>query len=152
MAGGASSVTAGMAARDALMAAAVNAINDPSVWINIGHPGVRIPNDVVSFRRVNVEQTGGATNQRARWEDAEISVTVSCFRHGGYDMEQTVADRAVALLQAIEYYCRRTDPTLGGVCQWCFLDSWEGDSSLIVDKGRTWEIEAIFKAKIHIVG
>lgn len=124
-----------------------------NVVVTYGWPGSFAPDDLISFLGVTSEQDAATMGRRSRDETLELTVSISCFRGGGQDMELVTAQRAYQLLRMLETYCRTTDTTVGGTVMWCFLTGHESaghtDPALIED-GRTNEIVARFTARARI--
>lgn len=153
---GTSTVSAAISVRDALMAAGVAVWADPAVHVVVGHPGVDIPDDTISFASLRTEQTPATfgTN-RSRQETVTIEVLFSIWRNGGAEQEAITNARAYQLLGALENYCRKTDPTLGGRALFCFLTASESSGSTAqqtLSQGRCTELSATFTAEIRITG
>lgn len=153
---GQSPATAALIVSNALQAACVAAFNDPKVWVGVGTPGNAFPNDVVSFQQItSVQDFATMGTNRSRNENATIKIVFSIYRKGSHVEDAEVQTRAYALLALLETYCRRTDPTLGGKCNWCFLTSTDGDPEtdpMVVAEGRLYELTAIFSAFVRITG
>lgn len=128
-----------------------------NVLVCYGAPGTFDPDDIVSFGGVTSNQGNGpisATN-RSREESLSLTVTISCWRGGGQEMELVCAQRAYALLRAIEYYARQTDTTIGNTVRWCFLVQHESSGHTdpsVIEEGRVIEITARFDAQVRITG
>lgn len=150
---------AAAAFKTALVAACETAcrpLADPAHQLGVyyGHPGIKLPDDIVSVMRVTAQQEPGpiGTN-RARDLTLTADVTVSIYRAGGADQEAVAAAQAYALLTAVEEHCRVTDTTLGGAVWWCFCTSHESEGATNPDllaKGRVIEITATFTARARI--
>lgn len=153
---GQSPATGALTVSNALQAACVTVFADPKVWVGVGTPGGAFPNDVVSFQQITTVQDPATQGpQRTRNEHLTIKVVFSVYRKGSHVQDAQVQTRAYALLALLETYCRKTDPTLGGVCNWCFLTSTDGDPEtdpMIVAEGRLYELTAIFSAFVRITG
>lgn len=138
-------------ARDTIFAEGQEIVATHPVLVTYGHPGTSRPEDVVMFMGVRVNQepaTLSATN-RAREETIELDVVISVARGGGAEVEEVCGARASDLLEALSYYVRITDTTLGGVARWCFLDRYETDGYTVQAEqfqGRNISIVATFKA------
>lgn len=123
------------------------------VAVTYGAPGSLDPEDIVSFLDVRSDQSAATIGQRARDEDLEITVAISCFRGGLEDMELVCARRAYQLLRMLDYYVRKTDTTLGGTVLWCFSLGHESAGQTdpqLISQGRVIEITARFLAKARI--
>lgn len=142
--------------RIAMRDAAVTAINDPAVQIEVGYPWPQTAADIVAVGAVrSTQEPATLGTQRSREETLTVDVLVSVFRAGGQEVEQVASDRAYALLGALERHVRITDTTLGGVVRHCFLTGHEMDSQPFSDDtgmGRTVEIAATFTAAVRITG
>ncbi len=154
---GMDSATAAHSVKAAFVDVAVNVL-PAGTLVTFGHPGPQIKNyqDAVSFARVDVTQSPATLGtNRAREEILQLTVVVSCWRPGGPEVEQVASEAAYGLLRTLERHVRMTDTTLGGLCRWCFLASHssEGETrpDLIVN-GRTIEIEAVFEARVRVLG
>lgn len=126
----------------ALVAMITAAVGD-RVLVTYGHPGFSIPDDVIAVGDVVAETEVKAMGApRRRDETLRLSATVSCYRGGGPEVQQTVTERAYALLGAV-YAAVQTDPTIGGTCRDAAVTSHEmreeTDPDLLAD-GRTTEI------------
>lgn len=142
--------------KNAMVDAAVTAIDDTDVMVCYGHPGTNLPPDIVSFGKVTCVQTPGpmSATRRSRDLTLTVEVTVSIYR-GGPDpqTEKVCGDRAYALLTLLEEYLRVTDPTLGGLVWWCFLTEHESTGTTdpdLLTQGRLIEITATFTAQARI--
>lgn len=123
------------------------------VLVTYGAPGTFDPEDLVSFLDVTSEQDPSTMGNRGRREVLTLDVAISCWRGGGAEMELVCARRAYKLLRMIEFYCRRTDTTVGGTVQWCFLTSHESSGQTdpqFLETGRVIEITAKFTAQSRI--
>lgn len=153
---GQSTASAALAVSDALRAVTVSTINDAAVLVCEGSPGNAFPDDCVSFQQITTQQDPATLGtRRSRNENLTIKVIFSIYRKGAGATEATVKQRAWSLLGGVETYLRRTDPTLGGVCEWCFLTSVDADSSLDpmeIAEGRLYELNATFSAFVRITG
>lgn len=146
---------AAAAFKDAMVTAATTAVNDPTVLVCYGHPGIQQPDDIVSVGRVTSTQEPGpmSNTNRSRTNTLTVDLTISIFRRGGADQEQVAGDRAYSLLSAVEEYVRVTDTTVGGTVMWCFLTSHTSDGATdptLLTQGRCIEITATFTAYTRI--
>lgn len=140
--------------KNALVAAAVTAVDDDTVKVCYGHPGTKQPDDIMSVGRITASidfATVGTNRTRELVLTAEVKVSV--FRRGGPDQEQVAGDRAYALMNALEEYVRAVDTTLGGVVRWCFCTGHDSDGSTdpeLLAQGRCIEVDGTFTARARI--
>jgi hypothetical protein len=123
------------------------------VHVTYGQPDTLDPEDIVSFMALESQQDPKTIGNRGREEVIVLDVQISCFRGGGQESELLCAKRGYELLRMIEYYCRKTDTTVGGTVMWCFLTSHESFGATDpqhMDKGRVIEITAKFTARSRI--
>jgi hypothetical protein len=123
------------------------------VLVTYGAPGTFEPEDLVSFTSTESVQDPKTIGNRGREEVIIQEVQISCWRGGGQEMELVTAKRAYQLLRMIEFYCRKTDTTVGGTVMWCFLTSHEcfGQTDpQFIEQGRVSEITARFTARSRI--
>ena len=130
--------------------------NDPDtreVNVTYGYPGDMNAFEIVSFLGMTSEQSHATIGQRSRDEELTLEISISCAAGGGQEMELPCAQRAYKLLRMLEYYARKTDTTMGGTVQWCFLTGHESsgytDEELLRD-GRCIEILARFTARARV--
>lgn len=118
------------------------------VQVAFGHPGLTLEDDVVSVGRVwSTQEAATMGTARSRDEELWCDVTISCYRGGGPEAEQTASDAAFALLADLETYTRLTDTTLGGVMRWTTLQDLTCEGSTdpeVLAQGRVVEIVATF--------
>lgn len=129
--------------------------NDPQVLATLGMPAFDFVNDVVSFGAVTSAQNYAtmSSSRRSREETLTCEVIFYSFSPGGQEQEQIVNDRAYSLLSALEFYCRITDTTLGGVVRECFLTEHASDQATdqtVLSKGRLYVITSTFTALARI--
>lgn len=153
---GQATATAALAVSNALRSAAVTVFADPSVVVCVGTPGGQFADDVVSFQDIGSTQDPATLSpQRSRNENLTVKVVFSIYRKGNGASDAAVQARAYTLLGLLETFCRKTDPTLGGLCNWCFLSSTSGvpeTDPMIVAEGRLFELSATFSAFVRITG
>lgn len=124
------------------------------VLVCYGHPGAHQPDDIVAIGpgASSETSTGPMAARHPRDESADIVVTVSCWR-GGTD-QQTVTERAYALLGLLETYVQTTSPSLGlaGVRMGALVshDLAETEEGEDLDVGRIAEIRAVFRFQCRI--
>lgn len=135
---------------------AIADVESPSgVLVCTGHPGVNMPDDVMSWGRIYTTQDFGpmSSTNRARDVTYNFELTASVFRGGGPDVEAIAEARAHTLISAVEEYVRVTDTTLAGLVWWCFCTSLDSSGSTdpqTIAKGRTIEVLATFTARARI--
>lgn len=134
--------------------AAVALWAEEEVQVAFGHPGMEILDDCVSFGEISTDQTEGPMGgRRSRNEVLTLTVIFSCFRAGGGEMESVAAARAFGLLGELENYFRKTDTSVGGTVEWCFLSGLASDGSTdpdVLAAGRLCTIAAQFTARARI--
>jgi hypothetical protein len=151
-----STVSAAAAFEAALLAGAVTAIDDAEVLIVSGYPYPFDTQDIVALGQVISDQEPATFGNRTRSEVLTAELMVSVFRYGGQETDAVVRTRARELLAAVEFYCRRTDTTLGASVLYCFLTHQElasepfqtGEDSAYF--GRVCEIRATFTAVARV--
>ncbi|HEY0249705.1 MAG TPA: hypothetical protein VGC45_15750 [Gryllotalpicola sp.] len=128
---------------------------EPDVLISDGHPGRIDADDAVALMGVSQEEVPGpiSATRRVREETLTVTVVISCYRVGGQDQQRIVDARALKLLGDLSNHLRKTDPTLGGLCVWCFRTSFDLEKSAdpaVLTDGRLTEINAKFTAVARI--
>ncbi len=154
--------TGARAVRAGLLAAARSTIaaldgGTTNVLIGFGTPGMldmagRTDYCLITRTSSRQEPATYGTN-RSRAELIDVDIEFSSFQVGGWDQEQVAYDRCSQMLEALERYCRVTDPTLGQVCLWCFPTSHESDGASeeeLISEGRLVIITATFTASVRI--
>lgn len=130
------------------------AINDSTVLVTYGHPGMEFADDMIGVGRVTSSQEQATMSpNRSREELLTVEVTISCYRGGGQEQEQICGDRAYALLGAIERQVRVNDVTCGDNVRDCFLTAHVADGATdpqFLASGRCIEIQATFTARVRI--
>lgn len=84
-----------------------------SVLVCYGPPGTNQPDDIVAVLDMRADLAFLAMGGQ-REEDLSIDFKASVYRGGGAEVQQTVTERAYALMAAVETYLKTTDPTIGG--------------------------------------
>jgi len=146
--------TATYEVKNALYDAAVTLFTADDIVVSWGFPTARDFDDYVVFTGMRAEQeTGPMGTRRARNEDVFITASFDFFRAGEADDDRVVTDAAVDAVRRLEEYVRVTDTTLGGTCEWCFLESIDSDG--ITDlgqlaRGRQSVIDVVFHAFVRI--
>ena len=125
------------------------------VLVSYGMPGTYLPNDMISFHGVQSNLVPGPNGYgtRARDETLSLEIVISVVRPGGPDQEIVAAQRAYALLRALDTYARVTDTTIGGSVLWCFCVQHQSNGFTdpqLLEQGRVIEITARFDAKARI--
>lgn len=125
-----------------------------NVLVLYGYPGPYVPEDVVEFSTVTSNQDPATiSTNRSREEVLTLEVFITCQRGGGQEMELVCAQRAYALLRAIETYARVTDTTIGGAVRHCFLTQHQSighTDPTVIEQGRAVEITATFTARARV--
>lgn len=148
--------TAAFAVKDAFYTAAQDLFDD-DVLVSFGlSTSRRDLTQIVAFLEVEVTQEPGplSSSNRSRREDVQLHVVVSVARSGDTD-DYEVSRIAYDLLRALDQHTRKTDTTLDGTCEWCFLTAHQSFGYTTADKlaqGRLCEIEATFTARVRITG
>lgn len=143
------------AARDTIFAN--GSFEGEPVLVAYGHPGTERPDDIVMFTGVRAAQSFATfgTN-RSRDELIELDVIISVARGGGAEAEEVCGARAHALLEALDYYVRITNTTLGISKVWqTVLDRYETEGWTVENQqfqGRNIAILATFVASARITG
>lgn len=136
----------------ALLAMIATAVGD-QVLTTYGHPGFSIPDDVVAVGNVRTNsEPGPISPARRREESLELDFTISCYRGGGPEVQQTVTERAFALLGSI-HSAIQTDPTIAGSCRVAAItraDMVEETDPDLIAAGRITEIVATVTASARI--
>lgn len=100
----------------AALVAVLAGVVDADTLVSYGQPGTYQPDDIVAVLDVSsASERDPQTLDRSRTETVNVTVTVSCYRGGGTEVQQTVTERAYALLALVESYVKTTNPTLGGI-------------------------------------
>jgi len=144
----------GPTVKAALVAALTTAYAaDSLVRVFYGHPGPARFDDMVAVMGVTSEQQHGPMGgTRPREETLRVTVVLSCYTGGGTEVQQTVTERAFALLGSMET-ALRTDPTLAGTCRWAQIESYESVEVTdpdIIETGRVTEIFATVLVQTRI--
>ncbi len=125
-----------------------------AVHVVFGEPGTYEADDIVSVNRVTTSAIPAAMGpKRPREEKLELTVTISCYRGGGEEMERVCSDRAYALLRILAEQVHHVDTTLGGVVRLCFLADTDSDGSTdpdLIAKGRAIAVKATFTAEARV--
>lgn len=138
---------------DAVLALMAEDDDTQHVLVTYGAPGTFEPEDLIAFTQTESLQDPKTMGNRGREEVLIQEVQISCWRGGGQEMEIVSARRAYQLLRMIDYYCRKTDTTVGGTVLWCFLTSHECSGQTdpqFIEQGRVTEITARFTARGRI--
>lgn len=150
------SSTAAYALKNAFYAAMQTLFEADDAYVSFGQPSAgREENDILAVTGLRSDQTSGpisATN-RARNENVYVDVVISCWRAGEADDDKVPTDAVYDYLSRLEQYVRVTDTTLGGNCQWCFLESHTSTGTAdraTLATGRLVEATATFNAFVRI--
>lgn len=125
-----------------------------AVHVVFGEPGTYAPDDIVSVNRVTTSQEPAAMGpKRPREERLDLTVTISCYRGGGAEMERVCSDRAYYLLRILADQVHHVDTTLGGVVRMCFLTDTDSDGATdpaTLAEGRAIAVKATFTAQARV--
>lgn len=146
--------SAAYAVKNALYTVATSLFAADDIVVSFGMPSNMGHSDQVFIGAFRSEQENGPMGgRRARNEDVFVTVEFDFWRDGEANDDQVVTDAAMEAVQRLEEYVRVTDTTLGGVCEWCFLESLdsEGITPLqVVAAGRQSSISVVFHAFVRI--
>lgn len=124
--------------------------------VSWGIPGPSFRDEIVALMETESDQVMATMGgRRTREETIVQTVTFTVVKQGSDDSALMAANvRAIEMLGLLEYHCRITDTTLGGVVRQCFMTSHSGDEVLIPQRnqGRTYQVEAVFTAQARISG
>jgi hypothetical protein len=145
-----------LGAKKRLFDDAVALFGQEKVQVSFGHPGRnRQFDDIVALTGIRTEQdAAGMGPGRSRREHLYLTVMVSCWR-AGVDDDLAPTEAVYSYANRLEQYVRTTDPTLGGLALWCFLDEHTSDGLTdrqMLAKGRLIEGAFIFHALATITG
>ncbi|GAA1787909.1 hypothetical protein GCM10009748_23060 [Agromyces lapidis] len=146
--------TAAYEVKNALYDAASTLFAADDVVVSWGFPIARDFDDYVVFTGMRTEQEPGPMGaRRARNENVFITASFDFFRAGEADDDRVVTDAAVDAVRRLEEYVRVTDTTLGGLCEWCFLESIDSEGFTdmgMLARGRQAVVEVVFHAFVRI--
>lgn len=147
--------TAAHELKQALYEVAQTLYDSDKVCVSFGHPGDRRDLlDILAFTELRTEQDPATLGtNRTRNEYVYLTVNISSFRAGEADDDAVPSASAYEILRVLETYLRVTDTTIGGNCQWCFLESTNAGGitdRAMLTRGRLIQIEAEFKAFVRI--
>lgn len=131
--------------------------SEGNLWVSYGWPvGGRDRPDAMSFMEVRTQQEPATLGtNRSRDEDIWVSVLVESFRAGQDVDDQAPTAAALGYVRTLERHIRTTDPTLGGLAHWCFLDQVQTAAATdpdLVAQGRLVVADVDFKARVRITG
>lgn len=131
---------------------ALTAAMPSGVLVTYGHPGALSADDIVAVRSVSSDlAVATMSTNRSREETLTARVTFSCWR-GGTD-QQTVTERAYALLELLDTSLRVTDITVGGTVRDSMISGHElaeGEEPDDLTRGRIAEIDVTITARARI--
>lgn len=130
---------------------------DTLLWVSYGWPvGGRDRPDAMSFMEIRTQQEPATlSTNRSRDEDIWVSILVEAFRAGEDEDDQVATAAVFDYVRRLERHIRTTDPTLGGLAHWCFLDQVQSAAATdpeLVAQGRLVVAEVDFKARVRITG
>jgi hypothetical protein len=140
---------------------ACQSLYDPAtVTVSYGHPGTFQADDAVWLGNVkSVADLATMSPLRRREEVLELTGTIRSFSGGGPEVQQTVTERAYALLSTLDTYLDdsgvsgSTKLTLGGVVRWALIGSHELVEAVdpeVLAKGRVSTITFTVAARTRI--
>lgn len=146
--------SAAPAVKAAVHALVVTALaSEPTVLVSYGQPaadGTPLPNDVVGVLGVEgTTEPGPMATTRPRDETLRVTVLVSSWRGGGPEVQQTVTERAYALLALVESAVR-ANPTLGGTVRTAAVVEHDLAEDIPPQGGRVAEISAVIESVTRI--
>lgn len=148
--------TTAPAFRKGMLALATTLFDGREVEVIAGPPaGAYLPDDIVQIQHVELEQAIATMgSSRGREETLSLDVLVSCATGGGPEVDDELTEHAYGLLSELEFACRITDTTLGGVVRQCFLTAArsQGAGPDETADGRYIEITATFQAMARVRG
>jgi len=146
--------TAAYAVKNAFYTVATTLFAADDIVVSFGLPGSRDFDDYVYIGGMRTEQEPGPMGtRRARNENVFITVEFDFWRAGEAPDDQAVTDASIDAVRRLEEYVRVTDTTLGGVCEWCFLESLDSEGMTplqVVGKGRQSTVTVVFHAFVRI--
>lgn len=130
---------------------------DTDLWVSYGWPVAgRDRPDAMSFMEIRTQQEPATLGtNRSRDEDIWVSVLVECFRAGEEEDDQAPTAAVFGYVRRLEQHIRTSDPTLGGLAHWCFLDQVQTAAATdpdLVAQGRLVVADVDFKARVRITG
>lgn len=142
------------AVKNGLYEAAQTVFASDEIVVSFGLPSDKSFPDQVYVGAMRSDQEPGPLGpRRARNEDVFVTVEFDFWRAGEAEDDKVVTDAAMAALNKLEEHVRVTDTKLGGVCEWCFLESVESEGVTplqVVAAGRQATISAVFRAYVRI--
>ena len=145
-------VKAGIGA--AVEAALVGLPDGGVVSVFWGEPPPSYPREFICIMGVQADLDVATMGPvRTRDEDVRVAVNFLASRQGS-NAQQDSSARAYALASAVERQVRTVDPTLGGVCLWCFatrLDESGGTPAADRASGRYTEVVVEFTARVRLI-
>lgn len=129
---------------------------ETEVLVSYGHPGPVDAADIVAVMASEPDepQTIGPmrTTPHTREESVRTTVTVSCWRGGGREVQQTVTERAFTLVALIES-ALRADVTLSGtvrMAQVVGVALFDATDPETLANGRVSEVEMSIRTQARI--
>jgi len=142
------------AVKDAIYTAAQDLFADDEIVVSFGLPGDKSFPDQVFVGAMRSEQEPGPMGgRRQRNENVYVTVEFDFWRAGEAEDDRVVTDAAMSAVRRLEEYLRVTDTTIGGVCEWAFVESIdsEGITPLqVVAAGRQSSISVVVHAFVRI--
>ena len=130
------------------------------VTVSYGHPGTFQANDTVWIGKgKSVADLATMSPRRRREEVLELTGTIRSFAGGGPEVQQTVSERAWALLSQLDTYLDdsgvigSTKLTLGNTVRWALIGSHELVEAVdpdVLAKGRVSTVTFTVAARTRI--
>ncbi len=115
-----------------------------------GPPGGYLDDEVVSISNVSSSSVVATLSpNHSREETLEVTVIYSVTNGGGYEIQQTVTERAYAMLGALEYYIKVTNPTIAGTVRDAYIISHDMEEAA-PEGSRNCQIVAVLQAHARI--
>ena len=149
-----SAASSAYAVKNALYEASEALFASDDIVVSFGLPSDKSFPDQVYVGAMRTEQEPGPMGgRRSRNENVFVTVEFDFWRAGEAEDDKVVTDAAMDAVNRLEEYVRVTDTTLGGVCEWCFLESVESEGLTplqVVAAGRQSVISVVFHAFVRI--
>jgi len=146
--------SAAYAVKNALYEAAKTLFAGDDIVVSFGLPSDFGSPDQVFVGAFRSEQEPGPMGgRRSRNENVYVTVEFDFTRAGEAEDDKVVTDAAMDAVRRLEEYVRVTDATLGGVCEWCFLESIDSEGLTplqVVAAMRQSSISVVFHAFVRV--
>jgi hypothetical protein len=146
--------SAAYAVKNALYEAAKDLFAADDIVVSFGLPSDQGHPDQVFVGAFRSEQEPGPMGgRRSRNENVFVTVEFDFFRAGEAEDDKVVTDAAMSAVRRLEQQLRVTDTTLGGVCEWAFVESVESEGVTplqVVAAGRQASISVEVHAFVRV--